>query len=281
MCQKVAVLLTVHNREVQTLQCLKSLAEASIPLNTKYMIDVFLTDDGCTDATVQKIRERFPYIHISKGDGTLFWNRGMLLSWNTALDTDKYDYFIWLNDDVLLLRNGLETLIQGGMGMPNSIIVGTMWSANDIRTLTYGGYIKPKKIVLPNNDNTLNECLFFNGNCVLIPASISDKIGLLDSFFRHSYADFEYGIRARKFGYRSYVTKIVGCCDRNANYVLWIDKRKSIKQRIKYLYSPLGNNPIEVFYFNYKCYSLIKALTVFAYLHIKLIFGTIDYETIS
>ena len=43
----IAVLLTVFNRKEKTIQCLKRLYNI-LPLEG-YLVDVYLTDDGCTD----------------------------------------------------------------------------------------------------------------------------------------------------------------------------------------------------------------------------------------
>ena len=73
----IAVLMTVHNRKHETLACLKSLFQAKIPEN--YSIEVFLTNDGCTDGTPEEIRLLYPSVHILNGSGELYWNRGMYI----------------------------------------------------------------------------------------------------------------------------------------------------------------------------------------------------------
>lgn len=65
----LAVLITVHNRKETTLQCLQRLYNQL--LINEYQIDVYLTDDGCTDDTPEAIRKQFPEVHIIKGDGNL------------------------------------------------------------------------------------------------------------------------------------------------------------------------------------------------------------------
>ena len=72
----VAVLLTVHNRKNETLRCLSCLYSQESQLI--YSLSVFMTDDGCTDGTIEAVRDKFHDVRIVKGDGSLFWNRGML-----------------------------------------------------------------------------------------------------------------------------------------------------------------------------------------------------------
>ena len=71
----IAVLLTVHDRKNKTLRCLENLYKQVLPNYLR--LDIYLTDDGCTDGTPEAIKRQFPKVHIIKGDGNLFWNRGM------------------------------------------------------------------------------------------------------------------------------------------------------------------------------------------------------------
>ena len=84
---KIAVLMTVHNRKEKTLRCLSSLEETLASWRERFELKVFLTDDGCTDGTAEAVRRKewsFP-VEILQGDGTLFWNGGMILAWKAAI----------------------------------------------------------------------------------------------------------------------------------------------------------------------------------------------------
>ena len=72
-------------------------------------LDIYLTDDGCTDGTPEAIKRQFPKVHIIKGDGNLFWNRGMYRAWEEAAKQD-YNFYLWLNDDSYLVDGALFTL---------------------------------------------------------------------------------------------------------------------------------------------------------------------------
>ncbi len=41
-----------------------------------------------------------------------------------------------------------------------------------------------------------------NGNCVLIPAVAAKEIGINSENYRHAFGDIDYGLRARRLGYR-------------------------------------------------------------------------------
>ena len=91
---KIAVLITVHNRIEKTLFCLKSLYKQ----NSENNFEVYLTDDGSNDGTSDILRNKFPNVNIIQGNGSLFWNQGMIRAWKAAISSDEYDFYLWLNN---------------------------------------------------------------------------------------------------------------------------------------------------------------------------------------
>ena len=85
----IAILLTVHNRRKKTVQCLEHLKEQKIGPNVKW--HVYLTDDGCTDHTAEGVHETIPDATIIKGNGQLYWNRGMYEAWKAAQKEKDYE----------------------------------------------------------------------------------------------------------------------------------------------------------------------------------------------
>ena len=258
----LAVLLTCHNRKEKTLKCLENLYSQSNIENIA--IEVFLVDDGSTDGTGEAVKIRYPNVRVIKGTGELYWNRGMLLAWETALSISNCNCCVWLNDDTMLLPHAISCLVDCLTRHPNSIIVGS--TCDSFGVLSYGGYLQKNVLLKPEKHE--ERCVWFNGNIVLIPRTVSDKIGLLDKRFSHAMGDFEYGRRATKNNITCYATPVIGHCNRNGDYVKWMDKKYSVINRLKILYSPLGNNPFESFYLIQKD-SLFRACIVFFYLHLK------------
>lgn len=103
---RIAVLITVFNRIEKTLQCLKSLFEAD-KAGLEIDFKIFITDDGSTDGTAEKIKEIFPLenIEILQGSGQLYWNGGMNNSWKAAIAEGGFDGYLWLNNDSIILSN--------------------------------------------------------------------------------------------------------------------------------------------------------------------------------
>ncbi len=267
--RKIAVLLTCYNRREKTIACLKSLFRASLPDRIK--LEVFLVDDGSTDGTSEAVRDTFPSINIIQGTGSLFWNRGMHLAWETAAANSNFDCYMWLNDDVILYKQALEVILQSSKEKPDSIICGSMCSSNN-KTLTYGGIDENHNLLEPSD--VIQQCTRFNGNLLLVPDSVYKRIGNLDPKFPHAIGDFDYANRAIKSGFKNYITPgFLGICDEHDSLPIWCLSEVPLKKRIKALYSPLGNShPYYFFYYERKNYSLGLAIKHFLTIHLRLLF---------
>lgn len=244
---RIAALLTCHNRRDKTLACLEALYACSRPPRTA--LDVFLVDDGSTDGTTASVRERYPDVRLLSGDGSLFWNGGMHKAFGTAL-IGNYDAYLWLNDDTILLRSALQGLIDtwyrlAARGGKDPVVVGSTRDAAS-GTLTYGGVFRPVrwrpmsfKLVPPGNEPV--ECEAMNGNCVLIPAAVAQSVGNIDPDFGHAMGDLDYGLRARKAGFRIWVMPgYAGTCSTNSVCGTFDDESMSLPRRLKKMMQPKG-----------------------------------------
>lgn len=268
---KISILLTCHNRKIKTLRCLSTLYKAELPYNCE--MEVFLVDDGSTDGTTESIKDQFPEVKIIQGNGNLFWNRGMHLAWDTAVRTKKYDYYIWLNDDVELFPDAITNSIKTSEDN-NAIVVGTLRSGKG-KNPTYGGRNEKGDLIIP--EGKPQNCQTFNGNFVIIPSWVYDKIGNLDKLFIHAIGDYDYALRAKKSGIISMTTpEYCGICERNLSLPQWCLPEVPFFKRLKALYSPLGNShPYYYFIFIRRHYGIFLAFKHFLSIHLRLIFPTL------
>lgn len=266
MNKKIAVLITCHNRREKTISCLTNLYNCKIPVNYEFF--VFLVDDGSTDGTTKEVEERFPLVKVIPGDGKLFWNRGMYLAWKTAAQSNDFDFYLWLNDDTLLIEDALKVMLEYSETNDNKrILVGATCSAiNGI--VTYGGFISPDIRIGPNGQ--WQDCDFFNGNIVLIPSFVYNQVGFLDKNFHHNLGDIDYGMRATKLGFRNSLSPYcLGICEDHETEPIWRNRSVPLFKRLNKLYSPLGNNPFENFIFERRHSGLMLAILRFFSYHVR------------
>ena len=256
---KIAVLLTSFNRKEKTKECLQSLYKILSEL------DVYLVDDNSTDGTVLMIEENFPQINIIRGNGNLFWNRGMHLAWEHASKRD-YEYYIWLNDDTLLYENSFIELFECSKTAKDNAIITGIIESEDKAQIIYGGTDSKKNLLLPNG--TMQAVTNMNGNIVLIPKAVFNVLGNLDPVYHHDLGDVDYGLRAKENNIPVYSTRIaIGSGDKNNLCRIRLAKT-TLRKRFEKLYSPLGNHPIINFYFRKKHFGVFNAIAYYVFLHI-------------
>lgn len=267
----IAILLTVFNRKRETLICLQNLFKQELPDNLHF--EIYLTNDGCTDGTPEAVKLGFPNVHIINGDGNLFWNRGMYTAWKEAARKD-YDYYLWLNDDTFVYSNMLSSLLKVSIERQDkAIIVGATRSLNH-SIPTYGGRLANGKIPVP--DGKPIEVGYFNGNIVLIPRFVYQKLGNLDYYFTHSKGDFDYGLRAKKSGIEMFqVGEYLGECDLHETIDKWCNPAVSFRQRWKMLHRPNGMPPKETLHFEKRHYGLGSATFHYCTIYLRCLFPTI------
>ena len=241
--KNIAVLITCHNRKLKTLECLTALYNATLPKN--HTMNVFLVDDGCSDGTVLAINKRFPKVNIVKGTGHLYWNQGMRLAWQTAVNSKDYDYFLWLNNDTNIKSGALiEVFDCCNLNLKNkikeAIVVGACMNSDSSKIFSYG--LRKDKIKLVPNGLIQNGNMI-NGNFVLVSKSIFDKLGFLSDDFTHGMGDIDYGLRAIQYGFDVVTTrKFIGYCKLNESLPLWCNPKVKFAKRLQAFHSPLGIN---------------------------------------
>ncbi len=240
---KIAALITCHNRREKTLRCLQSLFQAS--LKPDYKLDVYLVDDGSTDGTGEAIRNSFSEVNVIQGDGSLFWNQGMRLAWNSASKSGDYDFYLWLNDDTMLDLFALDELLNcyqeaSEKERSAAVVVGACQSSAGSNEFSYGGSTEDGPVI-PNGD--IQICRYINGNAVLIPQMIYEKLGNLSPDYTHGMGDFDYGLRAINEGFVCCTTnKYIATCPRNEGVAAWCNPQTPILKRWQLMNSPKGLN---------------------------------------
>lgn len=274
----VAVLLTCYNRRKKTLSCLSSIY--SQYLSDGISFDVYLVDDGCTDGTRNAVREQFPCVRVLQGDGHLYWCRGMRFAWVEAMKED-YDAYLWLNDDTCLKPESL-------MGLLNcykshfGIIVG---SCQDPFTekWTYGGRAtkggaKSLSSVPVEPTSKAQSCQQINGNVVLVPKAVVEKIGILSDKFTHAMGDFDYGFRAIDAGIPLIVPPhYQAFCSLN-KVPDWCNSNTPFRKRLALLNSPKGIHFSEFMFFCYRHFGL-KCILIGAKVIIRLLMPRLWYSS--
>lgn len=237
----IAVLITCHNRNVKTVECLGRLFSQALP--PTIILKGYLVDDGCTDGTAEAVRRSFPTVRIIAGTGDLFWCRGMRLAWEHAAQEDP-DFYLWLNDDTMLFDGALDVVLATWResGDSRTIVVGSCCDPASGKQ-TYGGQRRisghPARLTTILPQETAVECDTFQSNVLLVPRNAYECVGMIDKF-QHAIGDLDYGYRAKKAGCLCLVAPgFVAACTANDAPTYWA-KGPSRAERWRLLNSRKG-----------------------------------------
>lgn len=252
--QAIAVIMTVFNRREKTINCLNSLQNAWLFNHRNVRLEVFLTDDGCTDGTADAIRSHayeFP-CHILQGTGTMYWLGGMNNAWREAIKQGGFDGYLWLNDDTTLLPAIFEEIQTAedyvlATKQRKGIYVG---STNDPATgqFTYGGFDFVNKwtlkdrFVIPDGVH-VRWCECAHGNITYVSHEVVEQMGVFCDGYIHGAGDHDYTYQAHQAGYPvAVMRKYVGQCENDHIGKGRRLENMSLKERIAYMKSPFGLN---------------------------------------
>lgn len=251
---KIAVLMTCHNRRDATLRCLTSLTEA-LAVSGGTTVKVFLVDDGSTDGTAEAVARIFTSVEILRGDGDLYWAKGMRKAWEAAVaESDDWDGFLWLNDDTELDADAFGKMLEAGDD--ERIVVGDL--ANSRGEIVYG----------------LREAGLFTGNCVLVPHKVYEQLGMICGGYSHAWADSDYSMMAKRSGITVVSAGIVGKAE-------WHPNRPrlnglSLKERLGMLRNPKGWNLHDLWLYRKRNWGVFAAIASCAHLLVHVIVGESD-----
>jgi GT2 family glycosyltransferase len=250
MSSGIAALLTCYNRKAVTLAALARLFAQSAAEE----VTVFLVDDNSPDGSGEAVRAQFPQVRLLHGDGNLFWCGGMRRAFAAALEED-FDFYLWLNDDTMLEPGALDRMMNAyqwvaGRGDGKAIIAGSTRDPQSGRQ-TYGGLVRASRIhpfkyrmVEPGSEPL--PCLTMNGNCVLIPRCVAERVQNLSAEFSHGIGDLDYGLRARQAGCSVWIAPgYIGSCAWNAPRGNFLDEKLPLRQRWRQMMTTKGLPPGE------------------------------------
>jgi GT2 family glycosyltransferase len=243
---RIAVLITCHNRRDITVACVSALQKQENSF--EFSLAIYVVDDGCTDGTADALSS-YQNVRVIKGDGNLFWVRGMHLAFAEAMK-GSHDGYLWLNDDIVLDPDALHRLLKSYEQLVQSIgkeviVVGSTRDPDSSET-TYGGArqmsrMRPLTFEQAVPGNVEIEIDTFQGNFVYIPEQTARLVGNIDAGFLHKGGDTDYGLRARAAGVRIWLMPgTIGTCPLNPAKHKWRAPGVGIRERWQYTWSPNG-----------------------------------------
>ncbi len=237
------IIIPVRNRKAFTIAILQQLTEQIAQLIAAQIlqsadIQIIVVDDDSSDGTPELIEQRFPQVHLLRGDGELWWTGAIAQAMTYAAKTLKTDYIIWLNDDITLADDFIAQVLQHCQTpSAKTLTGGIICDQQHPHWVVFGGVIASQLI---NDVSQFNQPMLdvdtLNGNIAILPTRIIADIGLPDTQrFRHYGGDFEYICRAKRNGYTAQLSSYLQATTdyRSADVIrympLWIQWATSVR----------------------------------------------------
>jgi hypothetical protein len=194
--EKVIVVTVNWNRYGDTCACLDSLiAQEGV------QVDLIVVDNGSTDNSETRLREKYPQLRICKSEKNLGFAGGFNLGIGSALDLDADRIMIINNDTVAeegMIRALLDEMHSEEIGVTSPVIY---YFSNPTKIWSCGGNFN-KIVLTPINSHHKSETLsdpvnrtFLSGCCLLMKRELIESIGLFDERFFLYYEDLDYCLR--------------------------------------------------------------------------------------
>lgn len=207
---KTAICTINYGTKEYTLSLLKSLD------SLQGDFEVFLLENGSKSGYIKKqdLPNTRYKIHFYTSDTNKGFAGGNNILLKQAAKIGGFNYFWLLNNDAVVCKDSLSTLLGTFSKYPKAGVVGSLviqdedkvWWAGSELNLTKG---KIKKLYYGLNISTVPKTIFktdeVNGAVMCFSKDVYKSIGNMDTEFFHTAEDTDYSLRAKKAGFELYI----------------------------------------------------------------------------
>jgi GT2 family glycosyltransferase len=197
----VTMLVLGYNNKSKLIECLRSLEQTDY---TNFKI--VLVDNDSSDSSVEFVQENFLCVRIIK----LNRNYGFI-AYNYVVDKMEDEYIVLINNDIVVARDWLKTLMPYIMQESVAAVVPKLLLYRDNKRINAAGGISDIFGVGWNRGNgeidrgqydKVEEVFFGVGAVLLLKRSVWLKIGGFDERYFAISEDYDWSWRARIAGYK-------------------------------------------------------------------------------
>jgi GT2 family glycosyltransferase len=206
----VFVVIPTFNRWKHTKHCVDLLQQQTYP-----SIVIIVSDGGSTDETRQKLAEDYPGVRLVHDQRERWWAGSTALGIDEAyrLGNDSGDYVLLLNNDTVIPRDYVETLVRVSKAEDAAVGAKIVDSRDYEVVLDAGEFIRwetydfPVKTSIEPGVQICRTVDVLPGRGSLVPMRMLRTVGNVDDrAFPHYLADYDLFCRLKAAGYALCVT---------------------------------------------------------------------------
>lgn len=196
----ISIMLLTWNAKEITADCLESIKK-----QTFKDYEVILIDNASEDDSSKYLKKKFPFVKIVQNKENLGYAGGH----NSGIKKAIGDYFLILNNDVVLAENFLEEMWKN---RKKADILGIKNYFYDKRNVFWAIGSKVNKFTMvaslignkevDNGQYDKKEIDQAVGSAMLVNKKVIDKVGFLDESFFAYYEETEWQTRAQNAGFK-------------------------------------------------------------------------------
>jgi GT2 family glycosyltransferase len=205
---RVAVVILTWNRVDEIVTCLESFSCVEYP-----NYEVIVVDNASQDDTAATVRAQFPWAELIVNDDNLGYVGGNNVGIRAALEKPEIEYVFILNNDTKMTPSVLSELVRVMQSDPRIAITGAKNLLMEDPAYTWGKYGKltwgPLLVTTIGRhqpdcpeDYSPKDVDWVIGNGCMMSRAALERVGLFDESFFQVNEDVDWGMRARKLGYR-------------------------------------------------------------------------------
>lgn len=197
----VFILLPVHNRRQITRKFV-----ACLSAQTYQFMRLIVVDDGSTDGTVDMVIQTFPYADVLKGDGSWWWSGCMQqgYEWLLRHDPAANDMILLANDDIIFDPDFIARAVKALREMPQALLGAQLRDPESGAVQESGVHADLRRFVFRTAERPSQINCLPTRALMLRWAEMRRTGGFHPRVLPHYWADYEYTIRANRFGLRCF-----------------------------------------------------------------------------
>lgn len=210
MKSQVAIVIVNYNGWKDTVDCLRSLEEASYSF-----FEVFVVDNASTDNSCEELKRAIDKLSINVTLIEEMENKGFSAGNNIGIRyalNKGFDYYLMLNNDTVVDKHFLDRLLESFELEKVGAAIGEIYYESNRQKIWYAGGNLNEKTMKPshfryNQIETTHisekkEVTFATGCCICFSRKVLEKIGLWNELFFLYEEDVDFSLRIVNAGFK-------------------------------------------------------------------------------